>query len=348
MTSRKRLLYSFALPLGAGLVAAAAAVAPAAYAAERPTTSQAAVALSAHLGTRSAGVYRDAGGKMVVTITDASAAAEVRAANATPRLVKHSSAELAAAVAVLDRSARIPGTAWAVNPVGNEVDVTVDSTITAAGLDRLNSAARELGDVVRVTRTPGALTTRITGGDAIYAGGYRCSLGFNVASGSTHYFLTAGHCGNIPGTWYADGAHTSVLGTVVSSSFPGHDYALIRYTQNVPAPGHVDLYNGQEGDIAGAGDAYVGETVYRSGSTTHVHSGRVLALNATVNYAQGSVYGLIQTNVCAEGGDSGGPLYAGTTALGLTSGGSGDCSGGGQTYFQPVTAALNAFGVHVY
>ena len=35
-------------------------------------------------------------------------------------------------------------------------------------------------------------------------------------------------------------------------------------------------------------------------------------------------------------------------ALGLTSGGSGNCSFGGTTYFQPVTEALSAYGVNVY
>jgi hypothetical protein len=74
----------------------------------------------------------------------------------------------------------------------------------------------------------------------------------------------------------------------------------------------------------------------------------VTALNATVNYAEGSVYGMIKTTVCAEGGDSGGALFAGSVALGLTSGGSGNCSSGGTTYFQPVTEALSVYGVSVY
>ena len=72
------------------------------------------------------------------------------------------------------------------------------------------------------------------------------------------------------------------------------------------------------------------------------------ALNATVNYPQGTVFGLIRTTVCAEPGDSGGSLFAGTTALGLTSGGSGNCSVGGVTFFQPVTEPLALFGVSVY
>ena len=44
----------------------------------------------------------------------------------------------------------------------------------------------------------------------------------------------------------------------------------------------------------------------------------------------------------------GGPLYRGTTAYGLTSGGSGNCSSGGVTFFQPVVEALNRYGVQVF
>ena len=110
----------------------------------------------------------------------------------------------------------------------------------------------------------------------------------------------------------------------------------------------MSLYNGTSHDITAAGNAYVGQSVLRSGSTTGVWGGSVLALNATVNYAEGSVSGLIRTNVCAEGGDSGGSLFAGNTALGLTSGGSGNCSSGGTTYFQPVTEPLGVYGVSVY
>ncbi|MFI9255442.1 trypsin-like serine protease [Streptomyces sp. NPDC053069] len=53
---------------------------------------------------------------------------------------------------------------------------------------------------------------------------------------------------------------------------------------------------------------------------------------------------MIQTTVCAEPGDSGGPLYDGTKALGITSGGSSDCTTGGTTFYQPVPEALSAYG----
>ena len=98
---------------------------------------------------------------------------------------------------------------------------------------------------------------------------------------------------------------------------------------------------------SGAGDATVGENVQRSGSTTGVHGGTVTALNASVTYEEGTVDGLIDTDVCAEPGDSGGSLFDGGTALGLTSGGSGDCTSGGETFFQPVPAALSALGASI-
>jgi hypothetical protein len=80
-----------------------------------------------------------------------------------------------------------------------------------------------------------------------------------------------------------------------------------------------------------------------------VHTGTVTALNVTVHYVGGgTVRQMIQTNVCAEPGDSGGPLYAQTVALGLTSGGSGNCRTGGTTFFQPVTEALSKYGVSVF
>jgi streptogrisin D len=305
--------------------------------------------LLSQLGARTAGSYLDSGtGKTVVTVTDAAAAQTVSTAGAVPRMVAHSATQLAAATSDLERAARIPGTAWAVDPVSNQVMVTTDSTVTGAKLAQLNSVLSRHSDAVRVQHTAGTFSTRISGGDAIYGGQYRCSLGFNVRSGSTYYFLTAGHCGNIASTWYSNSSHTSVLGNTAGSTFPGHDYAIVRYTNGSTPPGNVDLYGGTPQDITSAGNAYVGEAVKRSGSTTHVHSGTVQALNATVNYAEGSVYGMIQTNVCAEGGDSGGSLFAGATALGLTSGGSGNCTSGGTTFFQPVTGALSAYNVSVY
>ena len=153
------------------------------------------------------------------------------------------------------------------------------------------------------------------------------------------YVLTAGHCGKVAKTWYTNANHTTLIGPTINYSFPGNDYALVRYDNaSLSHPGGYAV-----------ADAFVGETVTRDGSTTGVHSGKVTALNVTVRYqGGGTVSGLIRTTVCAEPGDSGGPLYDGTKALGLTSGGSGDCTSGGTTFFQPVREAASAYGVTIY
>ena len=304
--------------------------------------------IAATLGDRSAGSYLDANGALVVTVTDSATAAQVRAAGAVPRLVARSAAQLAAVSADLDRSITMSGTAWAVDPISNQVVLSVDSTVTGNQLAVVRATASRLGDAVRLETVPGVFSIRISGGDAIYGGGFRCSLGFNVRTGTTYFFLTAGHCGNAASTWYANSARTQVLGNTAGSSFPGNDYAIVRYTSSVSHPGNVNLYNGSTQDITSAGTPVVGQTVRRSGSTTGVRSGTVTGLNATVRYAEGTVTGLIRTTECAQGGDSGGSLFFGSTAYGLTSGGSGNCSTGGTTFFQPVTEALSVYGVNVY
>ncbi|MFI7599354.1 S1 family peptidase [Actinoplanes sp. NPDC049681] len=331
-----------ALLLAGSAFASPASAAPAGPAAD-PSFAPSALAtsLDAQLGTKAAGSYVDSAGKIVVNVTDAATAASVTAAGATPRYVARSGAALAAADSTLRQTLKTPGTSFALDPVSNQILVTGDSTVTGAKLATVKAVVAKLGDKARFESVPGTLRPTIVGGDAIYTGGARCSLGFNVRSGSTYYFLTAGHCTNIGSSW-SNGSTT--IGSRAGTSFPGNDYGIVQYTNaSISHPGYV----GNQ-DITGAGTPAVGSTVYRRGSTTGIHSGQVTALNATVNYAEGSVYGLIRTTVCAEPGDSGGSLYSGTTALGLTSGGSGNCSSGGTTFFQPVTEPLGVYGVSVY
>jgi streptogrisin D len=299
------------------------------------------------LGAKGAGTYfDDASGRMVVNVTSAKAAQEVRDKGGVARVVEHSTAELKSVTKALGNNASVPGSAWAIDPESNQVVVTVDKTVGAKKMARIESVTERFGDKVDVEQVAGKFSTKISGGQAIYGGsGGRCSLGFNVTTGSSDYFLTAGHCTDAISNWYTGGG--SYIGSTAGSSFPGNDYGIVSHSGGVSRPGNVYLYGGYQ-DITGAANAYVGEYVQRSGSTTGLHGGYVQALNATVNYAEGTVYGLIQTNVCAEPGDSGGSLFDGSTAIGLTSGGSGNCSSGGTTFFQPVTEALNAYGVSVY
>ena len=254
---------------------------------------------------------------------------------------------LDAALRALDRAAGVAGIAYGVDTATNQVLVTIDSSVKGAQLATVRGIAQRFGSAVRVERVAGTFRTlAVEGGDAIYGSKYRCSLGFNVRNGSTYYFLTAGHCGKAEATWWTSSNHSTLLGSTQSATFPGKDYAIVRYDAS-----YAPDTTGRAGnvDITSAANAFVGENVTRDGSTTGIHSGTVTALNVTVRYqGGGTVRGLIQTTVCAEPGDSGGPLYDGGKAIGLTSGGSGDCRSGGTTFFQPVTAALSAYGVSVY
>jgi len=291
---------------------------------------------------RTAAVLATAG----LAVTTAFMATQASAATDKPDPVVSASA----VTATLAEEATIPGTAWMADEATGRIIVSYDSTVTGAKLSQLTNVTKRFGDKVTLEKLPGTLSRRISGGDAIYGGGSRCSLGFNVRnSAGTYFFITAGHCTNITASWYANSSRTTLLGTRTGSSFPGNDYGIVQYAASYTNhPGNVNLYNGSTQDITGAGTPTVGQTVRRSGSTTGVRSGQVTGLNATVNYPQGTVSGLIRTTVCAEGGDSGGSLFSGSTALGLTSGGSGNCSSGGVTYFQPVQEVLSRYGVSVY
>jgi streptogrisin D len=306
-----------------------------------------AAALTARLGDRAAGSYYDAAsGRTVVGITDPSAAAAVRRTGATPRVVPYSTDARRAAEAALDSRARIPGTAWALDPRRDKVVVTADPTLGAAQRARLAAVVASLGGRVLLRHTSSPFKPLVAGGDAIWGSDVRCSLGFNVTVGGAPYFLTAGHCGNDSASW-SDSQGGYEIGETVDSHFPGNDYALVQYVDGSDNPSEVDTYDGGSQEITHAADAYVGEQVERSGSTSGVYGGSVTGLDATVNYEEGSVYGLIDTDVCAEPGDSGGSLFDGDAAIGLTSGGSGDCSYGGETFFQPVTDALDAEGATI-
>jgi streptogrisin D len=311
-----------------------------------PEAGELAATLTDELGTAAAGSYYDAEtGKLVVNVVDPAAVDSVQSAGAEARMVDHTMAELNEAKAEVEEFA-VPGTSWSIDPVSNAVQVKVDSTVTGEEYAEVESAVEALGGMATLEQVAGEFEPYIEGGDPIYSSGARCSLGFNVTlSDGTPGFLTAGHCGNIASSWTDESG--AEIGQVVDSMFPGSDYAILAYTADVDHPSSVDLYDGTFQDITEAGEAVVGQEVARSGSTTGVTDGTVTALDVSVQYAEGIVDGTIETTVCAEPGDSGGALFAGTTALGLTSGGSGDCTSGGTTFFQPVADALAATGASI-
>ncbi|HST67487.1 MAG TPA: S1 family peptidase, partial [Mycobacteriales bacterium] len=298
--------------------------------------------ISTQLGaTKGAGSYLDAKtGALVVNVTDAAAARTVTAAGAQARVVSRSRAQLDTITAALNKAPATPGTAWGIDPKANQVVVTISSSAPAARAATLEATATKYGAAVRVQRTKAGFEPKVQGGDAILTDtGGRCSAGFNTTGG----LVTAGHCTAGFPNWTVSGG--GFLGTSADSQFPGNDFGLISNTGQ-PASGSVNLYNGTSQPITGAADAVAGQSICKSGSTTGLTCGTVQATNVTVTYAEGQVFQTVQTDTCVQPGDSGGSWFSGSTAFGLTSGGTiGGCGAGFQSFYQPVTEALAAYGV---
>ncbi|GAB7043207.1 MULTISPECIES: S1 family peptidase [Catenuloplanes] len=299
-------------------------------------------AVRATAGAAWAGAWlNDDADTLTIAVTDRALADDIRAAGAEPRIVANSAATLDTVKAALDTNAAeaaesIPG--WYVDASSNTVVVLARADVPDA-----ESAARDFAvasgvdpAAVRVEASQEAPKPLfdIVGGDAYTVGNARCSIGFAVVGG----FVTAGHCGRA-GT-DSRGVNNAPQGEFAVSSFPQDDFAVVRTNADWTPTASVNDYNGGVLPVAGAEVAPVGASVCRSGSTTGLHCGEVQALNATVNYAEGTVTGLTRTSVCAEPGDSGGSFIAGDQAQGVTSGGSGDCTRGGVTFFQPVAEIL--------
>ncbi|NEB03599.1 S1 family peptidase [Streptomyces sp. SID13726] len=306
--------------------------------------------LVSELGSsRTAGTWIGADGKPVVAVTDERTAAEVRRGGAKAKLVEHSMDDLKSAAKTLRSAPRVAGTAWSMDYRTNQVVVQGDSTVSASDWSRMTRVADGIGGFVKTERTEGTFTPRLNGAQPILSTGGRCSAGFNVTNGQSDFILTAGHCGPTGSIWFADTGGTNQLGKTVTQSFPGNDFSLVQYASGKAGDGAgvVFIGNGKGVQITGAGDPSIGQRVFRSGSTSGLRDGQVTSVNATVNYPEGTVTGLIETNVCAEPGDSGGPMFSEGIALGITSGGSGDCTQGGTTFFEPVTKAMKELNVQL-
>ncbi|MEU5364264.1 S1 family peptidase [Streptomyces sp. NPDC005925] len=288
--------------------------------------------------------------RLTVAVTDDASGAtvrELRAAGVTVRTAEHTAKELDAAKARLDTLSAPDGVAsWHVDPKAGTVVVgVVRGERDDADVQRFLDRARDAGPVaVKETATaPKTFAAGTVGGDPYYTGNVRCSIGFSVYGG----FVTAGHCGGAGQS--VSGWDGSYIGNFQGSSFPDNDYAWVNVGSGwwtVP----VVLGWGTVPDqlVRGSGVAPIGASICRSGSTTHWHCGNVLAMNETVNYSQGAVHQMTKTSVCAEPGDSGGSFISGDQAQGVTSGGWGNCSGGGETWFQPINEILGRFGLTLH
>ncbi|WP_405060480.1 S1 family peptidase [Kribbella sp. NBC_01505] len=302
-------------------------------------------------GAEFGGAWYDAAQqKLVVGLAGSTRTAAVQATGVGTVAVPKTAAVLDKQKSAVDKLAgkAVPAevSGWSADPKTGSVAINVQAGKRSQAVDAFVANVAKSGTVtVRevAAQAPRTFAAGTVGGDPYYVSNIRCSIGFSVYGG----YVTAGHCGR---SGRVRGWDNSDQGDFRAWSFPGNDYAWVATGYGwwtVP----VVIGWGQTSDslVRGSWEAPIGSSVCRSGSTSHWHCGNVTGKNETVNYGNGQLfYGATKTSVCAEGGDSGGSFITGDQAQGVTSGGWGDCSGGGETWFQPVNEILQAYGLTLH
>lgn len=281
---------------------------------------------------------------VVVAVTDEGLAGAVEDLGAVAEVVDNSLADLADGVAALDEHGAENGVpdgvhSWRPGIADNTVTVVAESQEAAEGF----AAEAGVDDVLAEVSADAPETFEdIVGGEGYEIDNQAgCSVGFS-ATHPDHGdgFLTAGHCdfgsGDITGG-------TGEGGQFEYSEFPGADWAWVNAGDGWEVSPQVADEVVNDGD-----EAEIGASVCRAGNTTgYWHCGEIVDKDVTVDYPEGSVMGMTETTVCAEPGDSGGAYVTDGSAQGLTSGGSGDCTSGGVTFFEPLERALSETGTEL-
>ncbi|WP_326826170.1 S1 family peptidase [Streptosporangium sp. NBC_01756] len=285
---------------------------------------------------------------LVVATTDPAEIPQILVLGARPEVVGRSLDQLNETKAKID--AALPsdpkvGSVRYVDVKNNKVVVLSSDPVAAESIIQGSGVDTEAVTVVPSIERPQPLFD-VVGGDPYYIGGTaRCSIGFSVVHGTQNGFVSAGHCGTAGKT--TTGVNRAAQGIFQASTFPVSDFAWVSVNSDWTPKPSVNNGSGGTVDVAGSTVAIEGASVCRSGSTTDWHCGLILQRGASVTYPQGNVFELTRTNVCAEPGDSGGSFISIDQAQGVTSGGSGDCTVGGVTYFQPINEILVTYGLNL-
>jgi len=337
---------------------------------EREAPQRAALA-QRRLGAHYAGSWIERGDDGAVRLIVASSDPRTTAAavpGAQLRRVRYSLAQLDAAKARLDASARLrlPGItrpidgvhAWHVDPASNSVVVKMAPQALERAIDfaAYSGADSDLLRFERMDVAPQATSQVYSGIGYQKNGAPSCSIGFAARQGATKGFITAGHCGVVGESIWMDRAP---IGHIAASEFPVADRAWVAIGDQHELLPLVTNYAGAFFFVRGSYESYHGSVVCRSGYKTGYQCGYVIAKNVTVNVGAnssgigGPVYGLTQTNACAGFGDSGGgwiDVYEHaqgvTSASNIPAGSPHNCGMfGATTFFQPVNPILEQYGL---
>lgn len=242
--------------------------------------------------------------------------------------------------------------AWYVDVPNNRVVLNVAPGGMLSAIDFVARSSADAAAVrfdVSTEQAPVPFVDVIGGNEFIVvtpSGSGACSIGFAVTKGTTKGFATAGHCGGVGTTVRIS---NTTVGSVQGQSYPGNDmaWADVRSTDTLFA--EVNRYGGGNQAVLGSTEAAIGAAVCRSGRTTGWRCGTITAKSVTVNYGNGNVRGLTQSDACAGRGDSGGSWITGSgQAQGVTSGGqlpanqNSNCNVASPvTWFQPINPLLS-------
>lgn len=260
--------------------------------------------------------------------------------------------------ALRDRLAALApvGSSAVVDPDTGEVVVRVAGAASAA----FHTAVTRNRPVRTVSSAP-VRTTQLMGGMAIDSlDRVTCTGGLIAKSTDGGLFMvTAGHCLTASvSPWFGPGG--GLVGPATSGYFPGDDFGLIRISNVTPYPlTRLSAWGTGTVLVGATADVAVGTSVCKTGRTTGLTCGTVLAKNATWHYHQGVVYGIIETDLCVGSGDSGSALLSTRTGYGSRSrhGAFGILSGdnsigcdqpGYRSGFQPLPEVMSFYGLTVY
>lgn len=174
--------------------------------------------------------------------------------------------------------------------------------------------------------TPQAATGPIVGGAAykvgVTGGVLECSTGFNGELDGKPVVITAAHCAGEDGkrAAFADGEQ---FGTMTGTKREGIDSSLIavdekfadRFSNNLVGADR----NSTQG-IAGTADPVVGQKACKTGFRTGFSCGTISQVDSMIDVAGSrTIEGAFTVDLCALPGDSGGVVFSGDRALGISS-----------------------------
>ncbi|WP_062214045.1 S1 family peptidase [Streptomyces sp. NBRC 109706] len=243
--------------------------------------------------------------------------------------------------------ARPPRLVAALSALAVLVSLLTLSTAGAASAAPAPSSAAPatLGAALDTEATADAAQPLLAGGTQVYSStGYTCTLAVNLRIGDSAFGLLPGACTDTFPGWYADPQLTVYLGPTTASTFT---HGLFRY-ENPAVPAEQTRVCGGGGIIDSVGYPTLGQPVTTGTTATGCHTGTISAINVTVNFGNGVIIsGLIRTNFCLDPYDFGSGLTAGTMLIGIPVGGSGNCSAGGTTFYQPIGPVLSQYGATI-